>query len=245
MRIQAILKGNKMPRHYHFAMSSLVKNALTVSNPELVDALYTFSNGRANKQMKPFTGNIQMSDYELQGDDFVVRGDIRLNISSPDPEFILNLYNGLIQQRDIQYKEYRFSVAHVKVLQEKLPKTGKILCQTKSPIVIRNREGQFLNIDDPNYGKELNYISNECIKQLEGRSLYSPIKLTPVLMEKKVVQLKHEAFEKLNPQKILYLNSYVGSFILEGDPRDLRLLVQSGLGFRRSEFFGYIDFIHE
>lgn len=245
MRIQVILEGNKMPRHYHFAMSSILKNALTVSNPELVDALYTFSNDRANKQIKPFTGHIQMSDYELQEDDFVVRGDIRLNVSSPNTEFILNLYNGLIEQREFQYKEYRFSVAHVKVLQEKLPNTGKILCQTKSPIVIRNRKGQFLNIDDPNYGKELNYISNECIKQLEGRLLYSPIKFTPVLMEKKVVQLKHEAFEKLNPQKVLYMNSYVGSFILEGDPRDLSLLVQLGLGFRRSLFFGNIEFIHE
>lgn len=245
MRVQVILKGDRLPRFYHFVMSSLVKNALSVTNPDLVNTLYYFSEGRANKQIKPFTGYVQMTDYELLDDEFNVRGEIRLTISSPDVEFILHLYNGFIQQREFRYKHFEFKVSHVKVLQEKLPKTGKVLCQTKSPIVIRNREGKFLNIEDPDYLTELNYISNECVKQLEGRSLYSPIKLTPVLMTKKVVQLKHEAFKKLNPQNIMYLNSYEGSFILEGDPRDIRILVQCGLGFRRSEFLGFIDFIHE
>ncbi|MED3660529.1 CRISPR-associated endoribonuclease Cas6 [Ureibacillus terrenus] len=245
MKIQAILEGDRMPRHYHFAMASLVKSALSVSNPKLADALYKFSGNRANKKIKPFTGFIQLKDYELLEEEFIVRGNVYITISSPDPELLLNIYNGMVQQREFHYKQYRFQVLHVKVLPEKLPKTGKALCQTKSPIVIRNREGEFLDIDDPDYLKELNYISNECVKQLEGRSLYSPIKLTPVLMTKKVVQLKHDAFKNLNPHSILYLNAYVGSFILEGDPRDLRLLVQAGLGFRRSEFLGCIELIHE
>lgn len=245
MIIQAVLKGERVPRHYHFQMSSLVKNALSVTNPDLVNTLYYFSDGKANKQIKPFTGYVQMTDYELLDDEFIVRGEIRLTISSPDVEFILHLYNGFIQQREYRYKHFEFTVSHVKVLQEKLPQTGKVLCQTKSPIVIRNRQGEFLNIEDSDYLAELNYISNECVKQLEGRSLYSPIKLTPVLMTKKVVQLKHEAFKKLNPQHIMYLNAFQGSFILEGDPRDIRLLVQTGLGFRRSEFLGFIEFIHE
>lgn len=245
MRLQVILEGGNFPRHYHFALSSFVKNALSASNPAIVETLYKFSDGKANKQIKPFTGSVHMNNYELQGDEFIVHGDIRLNISSPDVEFILNLYNGLIQQRVFQYKNYNFKVLHVKVLQEKLPKTGKVLCQTQSPIVVRNREGKFLDIDDPDYLKELNYISNECMKQLEGRFLYSPIKLTPVLMKKKVVQLKHEAFKGLNPQGVLFLNAFVGSFILEGDPRDIQILVQAGIGFRRAEFLGNIEVIHE
>lgn len=245
MRIQVILEGNKVPRHYHFALISLVKGALSVSNPELANTLYYYSEGRANKQIKPFTGYMKMYEYELKGEEFEVNGNIHVYISSPDPEFVLYVYNGLIQQREFQYKNYNFKVSHVKVLREKLPKTGKVLCQTNSPIVIRNREGKFLDIDDPNYQVELNYISNEFVKQFEGRSLYSPIKLTPVLMNKKVVQLKHDVFNKLNQEGIFFLNSYEGSFILEADSRDAKLLVQAGLGFKRSQFLGCIEVIHE
>lgn len=244
MRIQIILDCEKVPKHYHFAMSSLVKYALNVSNPELAKSLYSYSNGRTNKKLKPFTGDIQLNNYELQNEEFIIHSNIYLNISSPDPEFILYVYNGFIQQRIFQYKNYNFKVLQVKVLKEKLPNANKVLCQTRSPIVIRNREGKFLDIDDPSYIRELNYISNEFLKQYEGRSLYSPLKFTPVMMSKKVVQLKHEAFKNVNPQNILYLNSYEGSFILEGDQRDIRILVQAGIGFRRSEFLGCIEFIH-
>lgn len=245
MKIQVILESQKIPRHYHFAMSSLVKNALNVSNPKLVDSLYNYKDGRANKRQKPFTGYIRLNDYMFQEDEILINGNIHLHISSPDPELILYVYNGFIEQREFKYKGYHFRVSHVRILNEKLPKSGKVLCQTKSPIVIKNREGKFLDIDEPNYVKELNYISNEFMKHYEGRPLYKPLKFTPVLMDKKVVQLRHEAFRDLNPQQVLYVNAYEGSFILEGDPRDIRVLIQAGLGFRRAHFHGCIEFVHE
>lgn len=245
LKLLVVFETKKLPRHFHFMFSSIVKAALEVSNPQYQKALYQFTEEKANKTQKPFTGAIKLENYSLENEEFLLNGNVRLIISSSDAEFMLNLYNGFVQKRKYQFKSYELTVSHIKMLPEKLPNTQRALFKTLSPIIIRDRDGKFLGLEDSNYQRELNYISNECIKALEKRELYEPLKFTPIVMHKKVIQLKHDAFKNLNAQHILYMNAYEGSFVLEGDSRDLALLTQAGLGFRRSTFFGCIELINE
>ncbi|KOY83409.1 CRISPR-associated endoribonuclease Cas6 [Lysinibacillus macroides] len=245
MRIQIIAETKKIPRHYHFIGVSIVKAGLSLANPELMESMYNFEGNQANKMMRPFTGAIYLNGYTLEHEEFTIHQDIRITISSSDIAFMLTLYNGLLVQQHIQYKSYTLNIKDVKFLPEKLPTKSQALFRTNSTIVMKDKNNQYLNIDDPNYEKELNYAANECLKSIVGRALHQPLVFTPVAMQKKVVQLKHDKFINLNAKGILYLNGFEGSFVLGGHAEDLALLTQVGLGFRRSQMLGCIEMINE
>lgn len=245
MKLLVVLKARKLPRHHHFLFASLVKSALATSNAQMQYEMYHYTPKQANKEMRPFTGAIYLNNYTLEDGEFTIHQDVRFTISSPNAEFILNLYNGFVQKTDYKYQSYELSLSHIKMLPERLPKTNRVVFKTLSPIVIKNKDGKYLDLHDENYQIELNYAANECMKAVAKRPLYKPITLTPVVMNKKVVQLKHDSFAALNAQNILYMNAYEGTFLLEGTPEDLNILAQVGLGFRRSIFFGCIEMINE
>lgn len=245
MKLQIIFETKKIPRHYNFLGVSVVKAGLTAANSELKESLYHLDDKRANKAMRPFTGAIYLNGYTLENDEFLIHQDIRMTISSPDIGFMLNLYNGLLEQEQIQYKTYTLMIKDIKFLPEKLPTKSQALFKTNSAIVVKNRNNRYLNIGDSNYEKELNYAANECLKSIAGRPLYQSLVFTPVAMKKKVVQLKHEKFKNLNAKGLLYLNAFEGTFVLGGHPEDLAILAQAGLGFRRSQMLGCIEMINE
>ncbi|MFD3448272.1 CRISPR-associated endoribonuclease Cas6 [Microbacteriaceae bacterium 4G12] len=245
MKLLIVFKTEKLPRHNHFLFASVVKSALQVSNPQMQFEMYHYTQDQANKEMRPFTGAIYLNGYTLENEEFMIHQDVRLTISSSNAEFMLNLYNGFVQKKSYKYQSYELSLVHIKMLPEKLPKTNRVLFKTLSPLVIKDRDNRYLDLNDENYQTELNYAANECMKAVAKRSLYGPIILTPIVMHKKVVQLKHDSFKALNAQSILYMNAYEGTFLLEGHPEDLNILAQAGLGFRRSTFFGCIEMINE
>lgn len=240
-----VFKTEKLPRHHHFLFTSVVKAALETSNPEMQEKMYHFTKKQTNKEMKPFTGSIYLNNYSLENGEFTIHQDVSLTISSPNPEFMLYLYNGFVQKKRFIYQSYELTLIHIKMLPETLPKSSKVLFKTVSPIVMKTKNGKYLDFYDESYQRELNYAANECLTAIASRSLYQQLAFTPVVMRKKVVQLKHDSFEKLNAQKILYMNASEGTFLLEGHPEDLAILAQTGLGFRRSTFFGFIQMINE
>lgn len=244
MKIEISFNAPKLPRRYHFLFSSIVKSALETSAPELQKQLYYYGD-KPNKRIKQFTGSIFLNSYKLDGEIFYVHSDARMTVSSPDTEFLFHLYNGFIQKQEYRHKDFHLNVNHVQIVKEKLPTKNKVLFKTLSPIVVRNKSGRFLSINDENYEKEFNYICNEIIKSYTGNELNAPILFHPVLMKKQVVQLQHDSFKKLNDQSILYVQCYNGTFILEGDAADLKILTMSGVGHRRNIFFGNIEMIDE
>lgn len=244
MKLLAVFSGSKLPRQNNFMFTSILKAALEVSAPDIKEEMYNYKN-KSNKKPKSFTGSIFLQDYVIEENVIQMNGEIRLTISSPSAELLLYVYNGLIQKKIFKYQEYVVKVDYVKVLPEKLPTKGKVLFKTTSPIAMKNKDGYFLDIDDPNYNSELNYISNAIIQSLEERNLKKPIVFTPVMMKKKVVKLKHHAFKKINNDSILYVQAFDGTFLLEGDIKDLIILSQTGLGYRRSQFFGSIEMLQE
>jgi len=244
LNLLIVFQPAKLPKQYNFMFTSIVKAALELSSPETIKELYSYGE-KANKKAKSFTGSIFLQDYVIEETEIKVNGEIRVTISSPDPEFILYLYNGIVQKKMFRYQAYEVQLAYVKVLFEKLPTKRKVLFKTNSPIAVKNKEGRFLDVNDPSYSEDFNYIANVIVKAVTGRNLLEPLSFTPVIMKKKVVQLKHHSFAKLNKESILFVNCFEGSFILEGAVEDLAILASSGLGVRRSQFFGSIQMLQE
>lgn len=244
MQLNITFKAPVLPRHYHFLFSSVIKSAIGSSAPRIKEELYYYGD-KKNKATKPFCGSIFLSSYELKENFFYNNGDVILTVSSPDTELILFLYNGFIQKQHYTYKDFKLDVKRVGIEEKRLPKYNKALYKTISPIAVRRKDGYFLSIEDDDYEKELNYICNQIIKEYTGRNLKRSIAFQPVLMEKQIVQFKHNSFKRLNDQSILYVQAHKGTFILEGHNEDLKLLTVLGMGNRRNTFLGNIKLIDE
>jgi len=242
MRLETTFKTSVCPVNYHYMIMSLIKDAFTLSAPERIEDLYVYK-GKQNKKSKPFTFAVLLNNFKKENQEFLVDGHVKLIISSPNAEWLLYLYNGLLQKRQFEYKKYNLTLEHIRVLPESLPTSTKCLFQTLSPIVLKNKQGDFLSPDHPEFYPTLQYICNQTLENATGNGLYKDIILTPLSMKKRVVQQQHEHFKHLNRESTLYIDGYVGSFMLEGHVEDLRRLTQTGIGFRRSQGFGCVKLI--
>ena len=242
MRIECIFKGERIPVSYQYLFASAIKQAVSTSSEKKFKEIYYFRD-KKTKQSKSFTFSVFMEDFEMKKDDFEVKGDTKLLISSPDSELLLCIYNGLLTKREVKYKGYELSLQRVNLLKEKLPAKSEVMFKTLSPIAIKSKNGVFIEPEDEECNNALNYISNEMIRGFRGYGLKSPLEFVPVEMKKQVVKLKHEEFKELNEDQILYVNAYRGMFRLTGDPEDLALITQMGLGFRRSTGFGALQLV--
>jgi len=242
MRLEVVFKSKRIPVSYQFMCTSVIKGAIKNSSEEKFNEIYYFED-KKSKQSKNFVFSVYLKGYEMVEDIFVVKGDIKLNISSPDSELMLYIYNGLLAKKEIFYKGFELSLQRVNLLKEQLPTTNDALFKTLSPIAVKGKEGGFLEVEDEAFGDALNYITDEMLKDYRGYGLKEPLKFTPVGMKKQVVKLKHEEFKDLNDDHILYVNAHRGMFRLKGDLEDLKLVTQLGFGFRRSMGFGNIQLV--
>jgi len=242
VRIECVFEGEKIPVSYQYLFASIVKGSIETSSKEKFQEIY-YHGDKKTKQSKNFVFSVFMKDFEVVDETFEVKGDIKLIVSSPDSELMLYIYNGLLVKREVKYKGYELTLKRVNLLKEKLPTNGEVLFKTLSPIAVKGKSGAFLDLEAEEYTDALNYISSEMLRDFRGYGLKKPLEFVPIAMKKQVVKLKHEEFEALNEDMILYVNAYRGTFKLKGDPEDLVLITQTGLGFRRSSGFGNVQLV--
>ncbi|EHJ01151.1 CRISPR-associated protein Cas6 [Clostridium sp. DL-VIII] len=245
MRIKVNFKAeqNKFPLSYRMMISSVIKKSLEISDEEYFKNMYYYEE-KKNKRIKPFTFSVFFKDYKIDKGEVNLNGQGSIIISTPDYNFGIILYNGLLRLRVYDYKEYKINIQKVLLEKEKTINEDEILCRTLSPIYIRTNDNKTVTIDEINkFNAELNYIANIAIETYSGRGLEEELKFTPVKMKKVVAKEKITDFKLLNNKEFLYIEGYAGTFKLEGSIEDLKLLKQLGLGFRRSEGFGLFDLV--
>jgi CRISPR-associated endoribonuclease Cas6 len=153
------------------------------------------------------------------------------------------LYNGIIKSKEFCYKDYTLKIQKVYHKQHKHIQKTPVLLKTASPIWIKDKNNQSIEIEDPRYIIELNYICNEILEAYRGEGLIQALELEPVDMRKKVVKQAIRAFSENTSKDTYYTNCYEGVFKLKGNLLDLNDLLQLGLGFRRSAGYGLIEMV--
>lgn len=242
MRLSCEYNTEEIPVSQMF-MVSIVKEALKRTDKEFYEELYTYDGDRSNKRSKNYCSALFLKDFERKKDVIKINDRVIFNFSTPDYEFGVNLYNGLLDVNEFQYKDYEFNKIRINLLQEKEIKDSRVRFKTLSPICIKDKNNRFLDLDDKNYDRELNYIVNEVLKNYRGTGLQKELKFNPVNMQKVVVKQKIEKFTQNTGRPYYYVNSFKGSFELEGAVEDLGDIYQLGIGFNRSQGFGMLEVI--
>lgn len=242
MRCKIQIYTEKISLRYRMMFVSLIKHALEESNKEYFNRLYNFEGDKKNKKMKPFVFSTYLEDYEMGEEYIKINGRINLIISTPDTELFINLYNGLLN-----IKKYEFNngcimeIGKIILLKEKEIVSDVVEFKAISPIVLRDKNGNFLRIEDERYNEQLNYISDLSLKTFRGSGLAKRLEFTPLNYKKVVVKERITGFKESSKKDIFYITGYRGTFRLCGDKNDLKLLYALGVGFRRSEGFGNIE----
>lgn len=243
MRLKCDFSVDRLPISHNMMFVSLIKEALKKSDPEYYEKLYSF-NGKANKKSKNFCFSVGINDYDIDEDCFKVNGRMSFYVSSPDTEFLVYLYNGLLKIFEFDYKNYIIKRIGIGMIKEKEVTSGEMLFKTLSPICVKNRNNYFMKIEDEGFASELNYIADKVLENFRGKGLKEKLLFEKIKMKKIVVREAIREVEKKTDRKYMYINSYMGIFKLCGDKEDLKDLYELGIGFKRNQGFGMLDVVY-
>ncbi len=223
---------------------SFIKESLKKTDKEYFEKLYKFDKDKANKSPKNFCFSVFMKDFEKQGDEFLIKDKVIFNVSSPDYEFMINLYNGILKLKEFNYKnKYFINKVRIDLVKEKSISSNTVELNTLSPLCIKDKNNNSIELNDERFESELNYISNKSLEAYRGYGLVTPIVFTDRAMIKKVVKEDITAFRKNTDKPYYYVNSYTGRFTLQGNINDLNDLYKLGIGFKRGQGFGMIEVV--
>ncbi|WZL74330.1 CRISPR-associated endoribonuclease Cas6 [Clostridiaceae bacterium 35-E11] len=242
MRLKCEYKTDEIPFSHNMLFVSLIKEALKRSDPDYFNHLY-FYYGHANKQSKNFTFAVYIKDYAMVEDKFKVNDRVVFNISSPDLEFMIKLYNGLLKIHEFEYKGFILQKLRIELVKEKQISQNEVIFKTLAPICIKNKNNYFMKIEDEGYIDEFNYIADVILKNYRGNGLRKRLTFIPVDMKKIVVKEKIKGFNDRTNKNHMHVNAYTGIFKLKGSNEDLKDLYMLGIGFKRNQGFGMVEVI--
>ena len=240
MRLQVDFKTDRFPIAYNILVVSLIKEALKKSNEEYFKELFQYGE-KKNKKSKNYCFSVYVKDFSIEGEEFIVKDKILINFSSPDVEFIVNLYNGLLKITELKYSQYTLKRNRITKIKEKNINNDIAIFKTLSPMYIKDKDNNFLEPGSENYEKELNYIADIILNNYRNYGAKKPLKFTPINMTKQVVKEEISGFKEKTGKKYIYINGYKGRFVLEGDREDLNDMYMLGLSFRRNQGFGMLE----
>ncbi|MCM8822544.1 MAG: CRISPR-associated endoribonuclease Cas6 [Candidatus Omnitrophica bacterium] len=273
MRIKVSFKIAKLPILYRHRIMALIKEILFRSNPEYKEHLYPDKSSFHSKRIKPFTFSVALPpNFVCKKEKFFLDEDVAVNdivfyipqnmnlflfISSCDYEFIVNLYNGLLQMKEFDFDKsngIKIIFDRVYLLNEKKITTDQVVFKTVSPILIENREGKPILPMTCNallFNEQFNIIHDKILRDLreingqKGSGLHKQLQFTPIngTLKKQVVKHTLKGFREKTGKPFMLLTTFSGCFKLKGDPADLQQLYQSGIGLRTGQGFGMVDVV--
>lgn len=223
---------------------SVIKKALQLSDEKYYENLYFDDSNKGVS--KNFTFATYLNNLKREEDCFKVGDFIIVTVASPDNEFMIHLYNGLLKIGDYDFKnKYFLKRDKISIEKETTIMRNEILIKTLSPICIKNKEGRYLDQNDDDFSESLNYICDLTLKNYRGKGLLETVCLFPApeQSKKQVVIEEIKEFTERTGKKYYYVNANGGIFKLSGNTSDLRDLYAIGLGNRRNQGFGLFDVI--
>lgn len=262
MRIKVIFYASKLPILYRNRFMSLIKDSLNKSDSSYKKKLYPEKNSEITKVTKPFCFCVIMpatrqskketfiidNNFEIEDTVFYFpeNGYISFIISSSDYEFIVNLYNGLLESKTFQFKDgLTLNFKRVFMLNEKRIENDTVVFKTLSPALIETKDGKpILPFDRLEaFNSEFNAIHDRILKDIRGKGLKRNLEFEPLKIKKQVVKHTLKGFREKTGKPYMTLTCFEGTFRLNGDPEDLQMLYQIGIGLRTGQGFGMVEVV--
>jgi len=239
MRLKMVfkLKKEELDIEYRRAFLSLLKHCFQLASLEVYEKFY--GNGTP---MKPFTFGVYLPQPKFNGDTIQLSSnEITLNFSTSQHQLGIYFYNSLIKQRRM-FQPYPFpddnsiTLKRILLIKEKTIKTQEAVFKTLSPFLVRLHQKKenkdlYLTEDHELFKQQLEESIRIMIMELTGKQ--EKVEFIPLSMSPTII-IRHFGVP---------MESNSGIFKLKGSPEILEFIYQCGIGSRRSEGFGLLEFL--
>jgi CRISPR-associated endoribonuclease Cas6 len=266
IKVNFTVLNSKLPILYRHRFMALIKEALKKSDAGYKDQLYPKKDSEHSKIVKPFSFSIALppgrttkkekffvdNGHEIEDTVFYFPQNSYLSfyISSSDYQFMVNMYNGLLEIKEFDFSnDIKLKINRVFMLNEKKISGDEVVFKTNAPILIEDKNGKpVLPIADSlspiaYFNDNFNAIHDRILKDIRGEGLYKDMEFIPVALKKQVVKHTLKGFREKTGKPYMTLTCFEGSFKLKGDSRDLQMLYQMGIGLRTGQGFGMVEVI--
>jgi CRISPR-associated endoribonuclease Cas6 len=255
MRVKIPIYTEKIPIIFRHRVIALIKEALSKSDRDYLEALYS------TKKPKAFTFNLAFEGSQPVNEEIYIDSTFKIKdkvfyqninnpaflyISSDDYEFFVNILNGIREIKTFEFDKENniyWEIGKISILKEKTVLSNTVIFKTNSPIIVETKDDKPVVFNNEIFQTELNNIMEATFRKLYGRGLRKPLKFYPLSMRKEVVKHTLKGFREKTGKPVMYLTGSSGIFKLKGHPEDLQTIYQIGLGNRRGQGFGMVDVI--
>lgn len=253
MRIRLMFQAKdqraSIPLNYNYAVSSLIYKTIAESSPEFAQKLHEKGFMVGEKTFKLFTfSRIETKDAFVDFKSkriFLNNPFIKLQVSSPIPEFLQNFVFGTFTQKSFRIDNSEFSLDSAETLDE--PEiTEEMNFRALSPITesIRNEKNETVYLLPKDDWSEV--ITRNLQRKYEA--LYGKI-LPDAKIEWKwdtyyfADERKQKKAEKLIDIKGIKVRGWLAPFSVKGDRELVKLGYETGFGNKNSQGFGMAEMV--
>lgn len=216
--------AKELPLDYRGGFVRLIKTALEKSHN--IDYLHYES--------APFCFAIRFDRKpEIKDSRITIGKNIRLYASSPSLVFATSLYNGLVSIKEFQIHSTKIVNPVASYIKEGIIHHNSIIFATLSPIVIRHyqRKDRYVLPSEDGFAQSMFNALLEHWKLYNNSDLNSADVGVDILKFKKVLMTHYGGL----------VLGFTGVLQMRAVPNVLKFFYQSGIGYRRSNGFGFVE----
>lgn len=237
------MSGEYLPRDYRSGFMALIKKALEIANPVLLERY------NSSRTLKPFTFSTYFARLKgTEGEKLNVGKEVRLNFSTPSLELATYIYNGLRATRTFPLFEQKLGFENTlklrKISMQRAERiqSSEVVFKTASPVLVNNigRSDWYLLPGESGFEEGLRFAVTEIAKEFLNWQSEVPLEFR-VLEQDGRISVKRRVVSHYNQS----MSAMVGAFKLKSDPAILQLIYDVGLGVRRSQGFGMLEVIRQ
>ena len=227
-----------LPLHYNYYIQSFLYRHIS---PELSKFLHDYGFTLGKRKFKMFTFSRLQGKYKIIKDKIKFSPPVYLTISSPLDRFISELGNTLLKTDNLELVKNKVYVESIKVHPEPEIK-DEIKIKMLSPVVVYStlitKDGKKKTYYYSPYEEEFTKLIDENLRK-KYEALYKK--------KPRARKLKIKIISKPKEKILLYrdtvIKGWLGTFILNGNRKLLKLSYYTGLGSKNSQGFGMFEVV--
>jgi len=258
MRIKVNLsfqnKDIKIPTNYRPYIYSIIKEAFNRSGSDGNNFLEIKV---LNKEIKPYTYSVYLPiKKKIDQYFFIDTGCFSIFFSSIDYEFIMRLYNGLLNIKDFPIFDNKIKSVKCFILPSvDFSNKDSVVFKTLSPFLVRYKEDGDFYLVPEGFSRDKNF---KYLKETSIENIVDSLKINIKSITKRYfdsfdnieislsnLSLSPSLHSSNRSNFVFTLPALKGNIKIKASPEILKLVYYGGIGARRSEGFGMLEVLEK
>lgn len=223
-----------LPISYHHILQSIIYRTLETA-PEYSGFLHDCGYVLANRRFKMFTFGSIKGKYHIDKDKIIFEEDISYEIRSVEPRMLL-LLKQQFESVGITYLSQHYANVNA-MLCDKRCDTNVAHIKMLSPICVYDTTSDgktiYYNPNEPKFAQKINENFRNKYRAYTGLDPETNIEIR--------LEKSHPKDKYITKYKGFFIVAWKGHYVLQGEPKYLDFLYQTGLGGKNSQGFGMFE----